>query len=294
MVALCGAFWNRALVSGAGAEPQCVVRMAEGAREPEFVSWNAFPVGSHKLYAAPGAAIAAREQEGVRVPLEFIQGFSTLAHNYSLRAVPPDYYSGAEGDAFSNAYRRCGQDLAKLRALIATVLDTPAAAIPAAPREVTADVHALAKKSGAAVRWRMGTKENPASPCEFRFTPEQLAIFAAALTQPTTVQQAPSMERFEHVIQWVRDNYQDHSIATLCDGLRAAYCALCRPEAEAPQIDSDAVAKKLYAKHTDNHPTIHCNRFPAWDELSPTERGEWRTKARALKTAPTAVPGDAG
>lgn len=44
---------------------------------------------------------------------------------------------------------------------------------------------------------------------------------------------------------------------------------------------AEALAKKLYAKHTDNHPTIHCNRFPAWDELSATERDEWRAKARA-------------
>lgn len=45
--------------------------------------------------------------------------------------------------------------------------------------------------------------------------------------------------------------------------------------------EAEAKAKKLYAKHTDNHPTIHCNRFPAWDELSATERDKWRAKARA-------------
>jgi len=47
------------LASHAGAEPQCIVRMADGAREPEFVSWNAFPVGTHMLYATPPAAIPA-------------------------------------------------------------------------------------------------------------------------------------------------------------------------------------------------------------------------------------------
>lgn len=30
-------------------------------------------------------------------------------------------------------------------------------------------------------------------------------------------------ERFERAIQWLRDNYQDHNIASLCDGLRAVY-----------------------------------------------------------------------
>lgn len=71
------------------------------------------------------AALAAQqpsqgaEPEGWRlVPVEFVRGFSTLAHNYSLTAVPPDYYRGTEGDAFSNAYRRCGQDLAKLRSML--------------------------------------------------------------------------------------------------------------------------------------------------------------------------------
>lgn len=54
----------------------------------------------------------------VSVPKEFIQGFNTLAHNYSLRANPPDYYDGMAGDAFSAAYRRCGQDLAELRAML--------------------------------------------------------------------------------------------------------------------------------------------------------------------------------
>ena len=55
----------------------------------------------------------------VMVPKEFIQGFHTLAHNYSLRAEPPEFYRGTEGDAFSRAYRQCGEALGKLRALLA-------------------------------------------------------------------------------------------------------------------------------------------------------------------------------
>jgi hypothetical protein len=62
------------------------------------------------------------------VPMEFLRGFLTLAHNYSLRAVPPDYYRGVEGDAFSVAYKRCGEDLAKLRAMLDL---TPVQPVPA-------------------------------------------------------------------------------------------------------------------------------------------------------------------
>lgn len=69
----------------------------------------------------------------VLVPLSFLQGFHTLAHNYSLRAAPPDYYRGVEGDAFSSAYRRCGEDLAKLRAMLA------AAPSPSAVQPLTAE-----------------------------------------------------------------------------------------------------------------------------------------------------------
>jgi hypothetical protein len=59
----------------------------------------------------------------VLVPLAFVQGFNTLAHNYSLRAEPPDHYSGTEGDAFSHAYQMCVEDLARLRAMIAAAGD---------------------------------------------------------------------------------------------------------------------------------------------------------------------------
>lgn len=52
----------------------------------------------------------------VLVSAEFMRGFRTLAHNYSLKAVPPFYYHGVEGSAFSAAYDRCGRDLALLLA----------------------------------------------------------------------------------------------------------------------------------------------------------------------------------
>lgn len=61
------------------------------------------------------------------VPKEFMRGFRTLAHNYSLTAEAPCYYHGVERDAFSSAYARCGQDLEKLRDMIT--------AAPTAPKE---------------------------------------------------------------------------------------------------------------------------------------------------------------
>lgn len=45
---------------------------------------------------------------------------------------------------------------------------------------------------------------------------------------------------------------------------------------------SDDAARKLYERSTDNDPTVHCNRFPAWSELSEGARAEWRLKAKAL------------
>lgn len=41
-----------------------------------------------------------------------------------------------------------------------------------------------------------------------------------------------------------------------------------------------AEARRLYNAYTSNHPTIHCNRFPAWEELDVTTRAEWIKKAR--------------
>ena len=67
--------------------------------------------------AAPPAAPAPGDM--VMVPLKFVQDFNTLAHNYCLRAVPPDYYSGTEADAFQHAYSRCGSDLRRLREILA-------------------------------------------------------------------------------------------------------------------------------------------------------------------------------
>lgn len=71
-------------------------------------------LGSQPVPAETGSADAAT----VQVPKKFIQEFMTLAHNYSLYAEAPDFYFGTERDAFQNAYRRCGGDLAKVKDLL--------------------------------------------------------------------------------------------------------------------------------------------------------------------------------
>lgn len=80
-------------------------------------------------YAREAVALALAAQKavpvGMSVPLEFLQGFRTLAHNWSLDAIPPDYYHGVERDAFKSAYARCGYELVKLRAMLAAAPTEP-------------------------------------------------------------------------------------------------------------------------------------------------------------------------
>lgn len=78
------------------------------------------PQPAQPLTGAPGRDTL------VLVPLKFVQGFRDIAHNYQLQAVPPDYYHGVEGDAFRDAYSRCGADLKRLRDIL-TAPSTPTA-----------------------------------------------------------------------------------------------------------------------------------------------------------------------
>jgi hypothetical protein len=41
-------------------------------------------------------------------------------------------------------------------------------------------------------------------------------------------------------------------------------------------------AKRLYSKWTDEQ-GVHCNRFPAWSELTLREHDKWLTKARCAQ-----------
>ena len=40
--------------------------------------------------------------------------------------------------------------------------------------------------------------------------------------------------------------------------------------------------KSMYDEYSGNHPTIHCNRFPSWSELTHDQRDEWNRKAATL------------
>lgn len=55
-----------------------------------------------------------------------------------------------------------------------------------------------------------------------------------------------------------------------------------------PSASLHARAEALYIAFTDNHPTIHCNRFPAWRELSNAAKREWMDKAAIAADHPTA------
>jgi hypothetical protein len=87
--------------------------------------------------AAPVATVAPVAAAAVPVgwrlvPVEFIRGVTTLAHNYSLKAEAPFYYQGVERDAFSAAYARCGQDLAKVVAMLQASPTPPVQQVSAA------------------------------------------------------------------------------------------------------------------------------------------------------------------
>ena len=132
-VALDGQWWAQNLCRQidnalAAPQPEPVAHLWKFA-SGELVVWGGDPKdgGSRvfPVYAAPPAAPAPGDM--VMVPLKFVQDFNTLAHNYCLRAVPPDYYSGTEADAFQHAYSRCGSDLRRLREILAAA---PAPAVP--------------------------------------------------------------------------------------------------------------------------------------------------------------------
>lgn len=44
-------------------------------------------------------------------------------------------------------------------------------------------------------------------------------------------------------------------------------------------------AKAAYDHYTDNHPTIHCNRFASWEEIGKVERFAWVQKIRNGETS---------
>lgn len=56
----------------------------------------------------------------------------------------------------------------------------------------------------------------------------------------------------------------------------------------------DAKAQQLYEDQTANEPVMHCHRFPAWSELSGSQRWKWREKAIEALASSTAASGVRG
>lgn len=63
-------------------------------------------------------------------------------------------------------------------------------------------------------------------------------------------------------------------------------CKTLRGLAEyAKRMDQlEPAARALYEQYTANHPTIHCNRFPSWNELTQDGQDEWFKKAQDAHT----------
>lgn len=50
------------------------------------------------------------------------------------------------------------------------------------------------------------------------------------------------------------------------------------PETQNQPADRHVKAKALYEESINNHPTIHCNRFPSWAEMDAAARQVWYDK----------------
>lgn len=48
--------------------------------------------------------------------------------------------------------------------------------------------------------------------------------------------------------------------------------------------EAEKAARQLYIHETANDPVIHCNRFPAWEELSEKSRDEYRRRVPPTPT----------
>ena len=47
----------------------------------------------------------------------------------------------------------------------------------------------------------------------------------------------------------------------------------------------EEAARQAYIDETSNHPTIHCNRFPSWSELSAALKAPYLERAAAALRA---------
>ena len=154
-----------------------------------------------KLYAAPGASIAAREQEGEVPPPSAAERGLTYAERRMLSFLFSQMSDLSDTEWRQHDFRRATFDRLQSKCLAVMAYAsreeapaTPAAAIPAAPSDENTLVE-LAKNHGAYTH----EENNPGIAIVFR--PHQLVAFVAAITQPTTVQQAePPSEKQQKLL----------------------------------------------------------------------------------------------
>jgi hypothetical protein len=72
-------------------------------------------------------------------------------------------------------------------------------------------------------------------------------------------------------------------------GSRGEYLYLEGMEYGRTERRIDAKARDLYHASTANDPTVHCNRFPAWSELTGQQKWPWREKAIEALANPRGV-----
>lgn len=73
-----------------------------------------------------------------------------------------------------------------------------------------------------------------------------------------------------HPNNWVPSSWLKDPVRTFIDR-----GGLSLNEAFQEVIDEISI-KDYYNQMTDNHPTIHCNRFPSWSELTDSQKAQWR------------------
>lgn len=91
----------------------------------------------------------------------------------------------------------------------------------------------------------------------------------------------PAMVKAALAVDWSNEN-EEATVHNVWHAMVAAYSPPNLPTREeetrksaSEQDKRIAAGKVAYDRHTDNHPTIHSNRFPAWEELSAAERLKW-------------------
>jgi hypothetical protein len=115
--------------AGEAAEPQCVIEMRQGEREPRMVSWNEFTVGTHCLYAHPPAAV-----HGQSASTEGATGKALQDVYMTLAEVPCKCSKKRREEGVHLTDCHLFHLTVAIDALADThVLATPPAAIPAAP-----------------------------------------------------------------------------------------------------------------------------------------------------------------